>query len=124
MDSHDLPMPANHVDSGWFQRLQSALKSEAGTGELLLTMLRDGTGLVAIFPIVKRGERNARIVNCSGVVRCVLEVPDEFSESGYGFQDAYYVANELTAIHAVSTRDFAFVVDEANGKILRSYEMR
>lgn len=51
------------------------------------------------------------------------EVPTGF-EQGLGFADAYYVNDQLTAIFVTSARDFAFVIDESSGRVIRTYETR
>lgn len=91
--------------------------------EIVVTALRDGSGAVVVLPIGKTDVRNAQIVDASGTCRAKLEVPIGF-EQGLGFADAYYVNDQLTAIFVTTARDFAFVIDESSGNVIRTYETR
>jgi hypothetical protein len=123
METPGLPAKLDEADPMWLEPLRRVLQEKAGAERLLLTALRDGTGAIAVFPLEKRGEPNARIVDCSGAVRCNLEIPSEF-RNGTCYYDAYYVQGELTAVFSLPGRDFACVIDEKTGKVLRSYETR
>jgi hypothetical protein len=103
--------------------IRSILQQQHGGKDILLTRLLDGSGAVAVFPIGENGINNAQIIETAGRVRCEVEVPSEFRH-GLGFHDAYYVNGELTAIFVVPGRDFAFVINENTGRVIRSYETR
>jgi hypothetical protein len=85
--------------------------------------LRDRTGIAVIEPLFTYGQSNAVILNADGSLRFRLELPVK-DGSVYGFDQMYYVNNELTAILALTGRDFAYVVDERSGGYTRHYETR
>jgi hypothetical protein len=62
-------------------------------------------------------------LNADGSLRFRLQLPLK-DGSVYGFDQMYYVNDELTAIVAVTGRDFAYVVDEQCGGYMRNYETR
>lgn len=99
------------------------LAQKCSGGKILLTVLRDRKGAIAVFPMGHNGIHNAWIVNSDGSLRCEVEVPAEFA-GGLGFYDAYYVSDELNVIYVMPGRDFAFIVDELSGKVIRSHETR
>jgi hypothetical protein len=85
--------------------------------------LRDRSGIAIVEPLVTFGEDNAVILNADGSIRFRLHLPFK-DGSVYGFDQMYYVNDELTAIVAVTGRDFAYVVDEQRGGYKRHYETR
>lgn len=85
--------------------------------------LRDRSGIAIVEPLVTYGESNAVIFNADGSLRFKLQLPVK-DGSVYGFDQMYYVNDELTAILAVTGRDFAYVVDEQTGGYIRHYETR
>jgi len=85
--------------------------------------LRDRSGIAVVEPLIKYGESNAVILNADGSLRFRLQLPLK-GGSVYGFDQMYYVNDELTAIVAVTGRDFAYVVDEQSGLYSRNYETR
>lgn len=105
------------------ESMRLALEQEFGQGQVVVNELRDGSGVVVVLPMRDDGKSNAQIRNASGEVRCEIEIPASFG-GGKGFADAYYVNGELTAIFVRPGRDFAFVVDEQTGRILKSYEAK
>ncbi|WP_425618825.1 hypothetical protein NA78x_002541 [Anatilimnocola sp. NA78] len=123
MQSDDVPKPAGLLSASWLQLVKAKLQREADKENILVAKLNDDSGVIVVFPIEKNGFSNAQIINSTGTVRCQLEIPYEF-RNGHGFWDAYYVQGELTAILLTPGRDFAFVIDEQTGCVLRSYETR
>ncbi|TWT29974.1 hypothetical protein Enr8_46310 [Blastopirellula retiformator] len=103
--------------------MRLALEQEFGKGQVVVNELRDDSGVVVVLPMRDDGKSNAQIRNASGEVRCEIEIPASF-RGGNGFADAYYVNGELTAIFVRPGRDFAFIVDEQTGRILKCYETR
>jgi hypothetical protein len=85
--------------------------------------LRDRSGIAVIEPLITYGQSNAVILNADGSLRFRLELPVK-DGSVYGFDQMYYVNDELTAILALTGRDFAYVVDEQSGSYIRHYETR
>jgi hypothetical protein len=85
--------------------------------------LLDGSGVAVVEPLETYGESNAVILNADGSLRFRLQLPVK-DGSVYGFDQMYYVNEELTAIVAVTGRDFAYVVDEKSGGYTRHYETR
>jgi hypothetical protein len=67
--------------------------------------------------------RNAAVFNADGSERFRLSIPLP-APDGLWFEQMYYVQGELTAFAALSGGDRAYVIDERNGAILRSYETR
>lgn len=122
MKSEDHPK-IQGLPASWQANLREKLRHEFGNADILLSPLRDESGVVAILPIQKDNRCNARIIEKSGATRCALEIPGEFRD-GAGFYDAYYVSDELTAIFVTRSRDVAFVIDEESGRVIRSYETR
>jgi hypothetical protein len=102
--------------------LLAMLRSKYGT-DAIVTPLTDGSGAIVVLSMREDGSSNAIIVNNEGVPRSAIEIPSAL-RSGLGFTDAYYVKGELTAIYVYSTRDFACVVDEKTGNVIRYYETR
>lgn len=103
--------------------IRVALEQEYGQGQVVVTKLLDDSSVVVVLPMRDDGQTNAQIRNASGDVRCEIEIPASF-RGGSGFADAYYVHGELTAFFIRPGRDFACVVDEKTGRILKSYETR
>jgi hypothetical protein len=85
--------------------------------------LRDRSGIAVIEPLITYCQSNAVILNADGSLRFRLELPVK-AGSVYGFDQMYYVNDELTAILALTGRDFAYVVDEQSGGYTRHYETR
>jgi hypothetical protein len=83
-------------------------------------VLNDGSGVVVVEPRRNGGSNSLVIFNSDGSERFRMGVPDE----GRAFHDVYYVGEELTAIVAFLTVDFAYVLDSTTGEVVRSYEIR
>lgn len=117
------PSKIEKLPASWQSNLREKLRREFGDLEILLTTLSDESGAIAIFPVRVNQSCNAQIIEKTGETRCSIEIPGDLLD-GIGFHDAYYVAEELTAIFVTKYRDFACVIDEKSGKIIRSYETR
>jgi len=111
------------LPASWFSQVRATLEREAEGAKLVITKLRDESGVVVVFPWRGNGVSNAKIVDRDGKVRCDLEIPQTYRD-GIGFWDVYYVKDELTAIYVTNQGDFAFVIDEKSGGVLRTYETR
>jgi hypothetical protein len=85
--------------------------------------LRDQTGVAIVISHQSAGRNNAFVLNADGTERFRIEFPSG-EHLGYWFAQVYYVGTELTAFANVDGWDKAYVIDEATGKILRSYESR
>ena len=85
--------------------------------------LRDRSGIAIVESLIPYGENNAVILNADGSLRFRLELPVK-DGSVYGFDQMYYVDDELTAIVSITGHDFAYVVDERGSGYLRHYETR
>jgi hypothetical protein len=85
--------------------------------------LGDRSGVAVVEPLITYGQSNAVILNADGSLRFRLDLPVK-DGSVYGFDQIYYVNDELTAIVAFTGHDFAYVVDERDGRYLRHYETR
>jgi hypothetical protein len=105
------------------QRVRASLQKAFGKEVVVLTRLLDESGAIAVLAMGNGDGSNAWIIDSCGVVRCKVEIPGDFKGGG-GFSDAYYVNGELTAIFGFSGRDFAFVIDESTGRVIRNYETR
>jgi hypothetical protein len=103
--------------------LRNSVQRLYGASNVFLTKLNDDSGAIVVLPIDDKGVNNALIVNADGSARCFVQVPSDF-QSGRGFHDAYYVNGEMTAIFVLPTHDFAFVIDEKTGQVIRTYETR
>jgi hypothetical protein len=86
-------------------------------------LLRDRSRIAVVEPLTTYGENNAVILNADGSLRFRLLLPIK-DGSVYGFDQMYYVDDELTIVVAVTGRDFAYVVDEKTGEYTNHYEMR
>jgi hypothetical protein len=103
--------------------IRQSLEQEHGVGQVVVTKLHDNTGAVVVLPIRADGKTNAQIHNVAGDVRCEIEIPESF-RGGNGFADAYYANGELIAIFVRPGRDFAFVINERSGRVIKTYETR
>jgi hypothetical protein len=103
--------------------IRVSLEQEHGSGQVLVTKLFDDSGAVVVLPMRADRKSNARIYNATGDVRCDIEIPESF-RGGNGFWDAYYVNDDLTVIFVCPGHDFAFVIDDKTGRVLKSYETR
>jgi hypothetical protein len=88
--------------------------------EIFVMALRGGRSAIVILPR-SLGVRNALMVDATGKVTVKLEVPAAF-EHGYGFVEAAYVNDELTAFFRAPTGGFAFVINEKTGKVIRTHD--
>lgn len=123
--SGEIKMKPRLIDSTvkFVDVIRGSLEQEYGSGQVVVTKLHDDSGVIAVLPMRADGEVNAQIHNVTGDIRCEIEIPESF-RGGNGFADAYYVNGELTVIFVRPGRDFAFVVDEKSGRVIRSYETR
>jgi len=64
------------------------------------------------------------IFNLDGKERFRTAVPARNGVRSIGFDQVYYVHDELTPVVLFGGRDFAFVIDLNTGLHVRSYEMR
>lgn len=84
--------------------------------------LRDRSGIAVVEPLTTYGQNNAVILNADGSLRFRLELPVK-DGSVYGFDQMYYIGNELTVV-SITAHDFAYVVEEHGGGYIRHYETR
>lgn len=89
-------------------------------------LLRDGSGIAVVEPgtTVESNDNHVVILNADGKERFRLSVPSRDGNRAIGFDQLYYVGEELTAIVLFVGRDFAYVIDPAAGSYIRSYETR
>jgi len=86
-------------------------------------VLRDRSGIAIVESLIPYGNNNAVILNADGSLRFRLELPVK-DGSVYGFDQLYYVNDELTAIVSFTAHDVAYVVDESAGGYMRHYATR
>lgn len=83
--------------------------------------LLDGSGVAIVEPHEDVGPNNAIVVDANGALRFRIALPRD-GRSWFG--DIYYIDVELTVIEWRGGTDFAHVVDEQSGRLVRSRESR
>jgi len=86
-------------------------------------VLRDLSGVALVEPHEEKGINNAVVFNADGSERFRLKFPMNDPRS-ICFNQIYYINDELTAICATRSADFAYVFDPTNRKYLRHYDTR
>ena len=87
-------------------------------------LLRDGSGVAIVEPDDAGGKGDVAILNADGAERFRIGVPVRDGLSVIGFDQLYYVGEDLTAIVTFVGRDFAYVINLETGRYTRSYETR
>jgi hypothetical protein len=86
-------------------------------------VLDDASGVAVVEPFETSGRDNAVVFNCDGNERFRLSFP---LPEPYGncYDQMYYVNKNLTAFANLRGTDFGYVLDEATGNVIRSFESR
>jgi hypothetical protein len=86
-------------------------------------MLDDGSGVAVVEPFETSGRNNAVVFNSDGSERFRLTFP---LPEPYGncYDQMYYVSDKLTAFANVRGNDWGYVLDQATGRVLESFESR
>jgi len=86
-------------------------------------VLHNCDGIAIVESMSESGRSNAVVLNADGSERFRL-TPQIHASSAQGFGSMYYIADELTAILVCPGRDFAVIINEADGSWVRWYETR